>query len=223
MEAAPDEVTGASAVLMAPPEPFVPAELQGKPVMAVIPISFGDPELLRPIREFGSPFADLVGPMPYTAVQTLIDPPNQPGNLNYWKAEAIDELSDELIDLVVEHAATISSPFTVALFQPLGGALDRLDPGLTAINPRPGKWIGHAIGVWMTEAQTDSQMAWVRKWGEITKPYTGAGVPLTFSADTGDERVRATFGDEKYARLVALKDKYDPENLFRLNQNIPPS
>jgi len=223
MESAPDEVTGASVVLLAPPEPFVPAELQGKPVVAVIPISFGDPELLQPIREFGSPFADLVGPMPYTAVQTLIDPPNQPGNLNYWKAEAIDELSDELIDLVVEHAATISSPFTVALFQPLGGALDRLDPGLTAINPRPGKWIGHAIGVWMTEAQTDSQMAWVRKWGEITKPYTGAGVPLTFSADTGDERVRATFGDEKYARLVALKDKYDPENLFRLNQNIPPS
>jgi FAD/FMN-containing dehydrogenase len=66
-------------------------------------------------------------------------------------------------------------------------------------------------------------MAWVRKWGEITKPYTSAGVPLTFSADTGDERVRATFGAEKYARLVALKDKYDPGNLFCLNQNIKPS
>ncbi len=223
IESAPGEVGGAAAVLIAPPEPFVPEELQGKPVAAVIPISFGDPELLRPIREFGSPFADLVGPMPYTAVQTLLDPPNQPGNLNYWKAEAVEELSDELIDLVVAHAATIGSPFSVDLFQPLGGALDGLDPDLTAINPRPGKWIAHAIGVWMTEAQTEAEMAWVRKWGEITKPYTGAGAPLTFSADTGDDRVRATYGEEKYARLVALKDEYDPGNLFRLNQNIKPS
>ena len=66
-------------------------------------------------------------------------------------------------------------------------------------------------------------MAWVRQWGQLTEPYTGAGAPLTFSADTGDERVRATFGPEKYARLVALKDEYDPDNLFRLNQNIQPS
>jgi FAD/FMN-containing dehydrogenase len=223
IESAPDEVGGGGAVVVAPPEAFVPRELQGKPVMALIPISFGDPELLRPIREFGTPFADLVGPMPYVAVQTLIDAPNQPGNLNYWKAEAVEELSDELIDLVVAHAGTIGSPFTAAFFQPLGGALERLDPDLTAISPRPGKWILHAIGVWMTEAESDSEMAWVRKWGELTAPYTGAGAPLTFSADTGDERVRATFGDEKYARLVALKDKYDPENLFRLNQNIKPS
>jgi FAD/FMN-containing dehydrogenase len=161
--------------------------------------------------------------MPYVAVQTLIDAPNQPGNLNYWKAEAVEELSDELIDLVVGHAGTIGSPFTAAFFQPLGGALERLEPDVTAINPRPGKWILHAIGVWMTEAESDSEMAWVRKWGELTEPYTGAGAPLTFSADTGDERVRATFGNEKYARLVALKDEYDPENLFRLNQNIKPS
>jgi FAD/FMN-containing dehydrogenase len=223
IESAPDEVGGGAAVVVAPPEEFVPAELRGKPVAAVIPISFGDPELLRPIREFGSPFADLVGPMPYVAVQTLIDGPNQPGNFNYWKAEAVEELSDELIDLVVAHAATIGSPFSACFFQPLGGALDRQDPAASAIDPRPGKWILHAIGVWATDAESDSAMAWVRKWGELTEPYTGAGAPLTFSADTGDERVRATFGDEKYARLVALKDEYDPENLFRLNQNIKPS
>ena len=223
IESAPDEVGGGAAVLVAPPEPFVPEELHGKPVVAVIPISFGDPELLRPIREFGSPFADLVGPMPYTAVQTLIDATNQPGNLNYWKAEAVEDLTDELIDLVIAHGARIGSPFTVSFFQPLGGALERLDPGLTAISPRPGKWVLHAIGVWMTEAQSDAEMAWVREWGEFTKPYVRAGVPLTFSADTGDERVRETFGQEKYARLLALKDKYDPGNLFRLNQNIKPS
>ena len=223
MESAPDEVAGGGALLVAPPEPFVPEELRGKPVMAVIPISFGDPELLRPIREFGSPVADLVGPMPYLAVQQLIDPPNQPGQFNYWKAEAVEELSDDLIDLVVGHAKGLGSPFSNAFFQPLGGALARLDPDATAITPGVGKWILHAIGVWATEAETESELAWVRGWGELTAPYTGAGAPLTFSADTGDERVRGTFGEEKYARLVALKDEYDPENLFRLNQNIKPS
>jgi FAD/FMN-containing dehydrogenase len=221
--AAPDEVGGGAALLVAPPEPFVPEPLRGKPVVAVIPISFGDPELLRPIREFGSPFADLVGPMPYVEVQKLLDPGNPPGNLNYWKAEAVQELSDELIDLIVSHAEGIGSPFSVCFFQPLGGALARIPADATAINPVPGDWVLHAIAVWQTEAESERELAWARQWGKLTEPYTLAGAPLTFSADTGDERVRATFGEEKYARLVALKDKYDPENLFRLNQNIKPS
>lgn len=81
----------------------------------------------------------------------------------------------------------------------------------------------HAFGIWETEAEAEHELAWVREWGELMEPYTRAGAPLTFSADTGDERVRATFGPDKYERLVALKDKYDPDNLFRLNQNIKPS
>jgi FAD/FMN-containing dehydrogenase len=161
--------------------------------------------------------------MPYVEVQKLLDHPNPPGHLNYWKAEAVQELGDELIDLIVGHAEVIGSPFTACFFQPLGGALARVPADAAAIDPGAGKWILHAIGVWATEADTESEMAWVRHWGELTEPYTRAGAPLTFSADTGAERVRATFGDEKYARLVALKDKYDPENLFRLNQNIQPS
>ena len=223
IESAPDEVGGGAAVVVAPPEAFVPAELQGKPVIAVIPLSFGDPELLRPIREFGSPFADLVGPMPYVEVQKLLDHPNPPGNLNYWKAEAVQKLTDELIDLVLSQAEAIGSPFTAAFFQPLGGALARTSADATAINPTPGRWILHAIGVWQTEAESEQEMAWVRQWGELIEPYKSAGAPLTFSADTGDERVRGAFGPEKYERLVALKDKYDPENVFCLNQNIKPS
>jgi FAD/FMN-containing dehydrogenase len=223
MESAPDEVGGGAAIVVAPPEPFVPADLQGKPVLAVIPISFGDPELLRPIREFGSPFADLVGPMPYAEVQKLLDPGNPWGNLNYWKAEAVQELSDELIDRVVSHAQGIGSPFTACFFQPLGGALGRIPADATAINPGAGKWVVHAIAVWASEAESEHEMAWARRWGELTEPYVRAGAPLTFSADTGADRVRATFGPEKYERLVALKDKYDPENLFCLNQNIKPS
>jgi FAD/FMN-containing dehydrogenase len=220
---APDEVGGGAAVIVAPPLPFIPEALHGKPAFAVIPISFGDPELLRPIREFGSPAADLVGPMPYLEVQKLLDPGNPPGNLNYWKAEAVEELSDELIDLILSHGEGIGSPLNVCFFQPLGGALTRIPADATAIDPMPGDWIVHGIGVWTTESESEQELAWVRRWGELVEPHRSAGAPLTFSADTGDERVRATFGDEKYARLVALKDEYDPENLFRLNQNIKPS
>ncbi len=223
IEAAPDEISGGAAVVIAPPEGFVPAELQGKPVFAVIPISFGDPELLRPIREHGTPFADLTGPMPYVEVQKLLDAGSPWGFRNYWKAEAVQEFSDELIDLVLEHGKGVGSPFDACFFQPLGGALDRIPADATAINPSAGKWFLHVFGIWETAADEESEMAWVRQWGDLMEPYARAGVPLTFSADTGDERVRATFGDEKYARLVALKDKYDPENLFRLNQNIKPS
>src|SRR5437868_15118400 len=99
MASAADEIGGGAAVVVAPAEEFVPESLQGKPVFAVIPISFGDPELLRPIREFGSPFADLVGPMPYVEVQKLLDPGSPWGSRTYWKAEAAEELSAELIDL----------------------------------------------------------------------------------------------------------------------------
>ena len=223
IESTPNEVSGGAAVVMAPPEEFVPSALQGKPAVAVIPISFGEPELLRPIREFGTPFADLVGPMPYVEVQKLLDPGSPWGFRNYWKAEAVQEFSDELIDLVLAHAEKIRSPFDACFFQPLGGALERIPVDSTAINPNPGKWFMHAFGIWETEAESEEELAWVRDWGEFMEPYARAGVPLTFSADTGDERVRATFGPEKYERLVALKDKYDPENLFRLNQNIKPS
>jgi len=223
MESAPDEIGGGAAVVIAPPEEFVPAELQGKPVFAVIPISFGDAELLRPVREFGSPFADLVAPLPYVEVQKFLDPGSPWGFLNYWKAEMVEELSDEVIDLNLAHGAEIHAPLTANLFQPLGGALARVPDDATAINPNAGRWVVHALSIWETEAESEYEVAWVRRWGEFMEPFVRAGVPLTFSADTGDERVRATFGEEKYARLVALKDKYDPENLFRLNQNIKPS
>ena len=135
----------------------------------------------------------------------------------------VEELSDEVIDLNLAHGAEIHAPLTATFFQPLGGALARVSADATAINPNAGRWVVHALSIWESEADSEYEVAWVRLWGEFMEPFVRAGVPLTFSADTGDERVRATFGEEKYARLVALKDKYDPENLFRLNQNIKPS
>ena len=99
----------------------------------------------------------------------------------------------------------------------------RISDDANAITARHAAWTLHCIGEWETPEETEQELAWVKAWAAVIEPFKIAGVPLTFSADTGDERVRATYGEEKYARLVALKDKYDPENLFRLNQNIKPS
>jgi hypothetical protein len=109
------------------------------------------------------------------------------------------------------------------LFQPLGGQIARIPDDANAITARHAKWTCHCIGEWETPAETDAELDWVKSWGPMIEPFRVAGAPLTFRADTGDEHVRRTYGEAKYARLVALKDKYDPENLFRLNQNIKPS
>ena len=223
---APDEVGGAVAILTAPPAPFVPAELHGQHVVGVVATVFTEPErgaeLIQPLRDL-EPLVDIVGPMPYTAVQQLLDPPNPPGLLNYWKAELVQELSDELIDATVAHEERMGRSHSVLLLQPLGGQIARIPDDASAITARHAAWTAHCIGEWETPEETEAELAWVRAWADVIAPFRMAGVPMTFSADTGDERVRATYGEEKYARLVALKDKYDPENLFRLNQNIKPS
>ena len=226
MAGAPDEVTGAAALLTAPPAPFVPAELQGKHVVAVIPIAFTDPdraaELWRPIRGLG-PALDHVGPMPYVEVQKLLDPANPPGLLNYWKAELVPELTDGAIDAIVAHAPAMRSPLSALLLQPLGGAVARIPDDACAIGARDSGWVCHCLGIWGSPAETEHETAWVRAYGDAIEPFRRPGVLMTFSADTGEERVRGTFGDAKYARLVALKDRWDPDNLFASNQNIKPS
>ena len=223
---APDAVGGAVAILTAPPAPFVPAELHGQHVVGVVATVFTEPErgaeLIQLLRDL-EPLVDIVGPMPYTAVQQLLDPANPPGLLNYWKAELVQELTDELIDATIAHEERMGRSHSLLLLQPLGGQIARISDDSSAITARHAAWTAHCIGEWETPEETEAELAWVRAWADVIAPFRMAGVPMTFSADTGDERVRATYGEEKYARLVALKDKYDPENVFRLNQNIKPS
>jgi FAD/FMN-containing dehydrogenase len=192
----------------------------------VIACVFADPqrgeEIVRPLRELG-PAVDIVAPMPYTAVQQLLDPGNPPGLFNYWKAELVEELSGELIDKTIAHGERMGRSHSLLFFQPLGGKIARIPEDASAITARHARWVCHCIGEWETAGETEAELAWVKSWAPVIEPYRMAGVPMTFSADSGDERVRATYGEDKYARLVALKDKYDPENLFRLNQNIKPS
>jgi FAD/FMN-containing dehydrogenase len=228
MEQAPDEAGGGLAFLTAPPEEFVPEEARGKPAMGVIVVYAGDPqqgeEVFRPLIEWGEPWVKMVQPMPYVAVQQLIDAGNPWGISEYFKVDYLEELPDEAIDAAVEKAEGIGSPFTQLIFAPLGGAVARADRSAMALNLPDAKWLYFCLAMWWDRSVAEAETAWARSFMETMHPWTFGQAPPNFiSADDRADRLRASYGEEKFERLVALKDKYDPQNVFALNQNIPPS
>ncbi len=228
IEEAPDELGTAPGIFTAPPAPFVPEHMRGQLVAAVIVCYAGTvdeaEEVVRPLREFGPPEVDLVQPMPYTVVQTLIDPANPPGRRNYWKAENMNELPDEAIDTLVEQAATITSPFSVVMIEPKGRAISQVGEAETAIGGRDAAHTLYAFSIWENPAEDDNHIAWTRGFMEAMESYITPGISPNFTSDQGQDKVKDFFGrDGKYERLVALKNEYDPTNLFRLNQNIKPT
>ena len=228
MEEAPDELGGAAAFMTAPPVPFVPEHMKGKLAAGLIVFYAGSPEegeeWVRPLKEFSTPEVDLVEPMPYTVVQTLLDPANPPGRHNYWKAEHLDELRDEAIDTIVVHAAKIGSPFTLLVMLPMGGAIRDVEEDETALGGRDAACGVHAISMWENPAESETHIAWASEFMQAMEPFTVPGISLNFTSDQTEDKVKASFGSvKKYERLTALKNKCDPTNLFRLNQNIKPT
>ena len=153
----------------------------------------------------------------------MLDPGNPAGRNDYWKAEHLDELSDEAIDNIVVHATRIGSPLTQLVIQPMGGAISDVGEDETAIGGRHAAYAVHAISMWENPAESETHIAWAHEFMRAMKPFTIPGVSLNFNSDQTEEKVKASFGSGKHERLVALKDKYDPMNLFRLNQNIKPT
>jgi hypothetical protein len=227
MANAPDEVGSALAFITAPPEEFVPEPVRGQPVCGVIVCYAGSvedgEEALRPLREFGPPGIDMVAPMPYVAVQQLIDPASPKGMQNYWSADFLGELPDEAVDVLVEHATKPVSPLTQILLIPGGGAIARIDDDATAFGQRTAPWNIHFLSMWPDPADTEVNIAYTRSISAAMKPWTTGEVYLNFIGDEGQDRVEAGFGDKKWSRLRELKAKWDPTNLFRHNQNIPPA
>ena len=223
---APDELMTIIIHRKAPALPFVPPELHGKPVVTVICCWVGDLEegerFIRPLRKFGSPVADVCFPKPYLIHQSMFDPSFPHGRWYYFKSCDVAELSDEVIDITVERSLQISSPLTSFPIWQRGGAVSRVDDGATAFNGR-GEGFTYNIGACTeTRAGFDEERAWVRSFWSALEPWH-EGVYVNFLGDEGAERVRQSYGSEKYGRLQALKRKYDPDNFFRINQNIPPS
>ena len=229
VEAAPEELSTAIAIFMAPPAPFVPEHLVGQPVLGMVVMYIGDVEegrdVVAPLKELGPPAVDLVQPMPYTELQAILDPTAPWGLLNYNRGEHLVALADEAIDTYVEHATEITrtSPWTQVIIFRHGGAVSRIPENATAASHRDDVYIAHPIACWEDHAETDRHIDWVKRFSDAMRPFTTGGVYLNFEPTAGDEQVRAGYGTEKYAKLVALKDKWDPENVFRVNQNIKPS
>jgi FAD/FMN-containing dehydrogenase len=227
LEEVPDELGSALGVFTAPPAPFVPERMRGQLVAALLVCYAGSmqkaEEVVRPLKEFGSPEVDLVQPMPYTAVQMLIDPANPPGRRNYWKAENMNELSGEAIETLVDEAARMSSPFSVILIEPKGRAINRIGESETAIGGRDATHTLYVFSIWENPADDDTNISWTREAMAAMEPFITPGVSLNFTSDQGQDKVNDFFGrDGKFERLLALKNEYDPTNMFHLNQNIKP-
>ena len=222
---APDDLMTIVIHRKAPPLPYVPTELHGKPVVAVACCYAGSVEegekVVRPLKEFGSPVLDLCEPKPYLAHQAMFDPTFPHGRWYYFRACDVTELSDEVIDITVDHASRISSPLTAFPIWQMGGAVTRVGDDESAFS---GRAAGHTFNIsGMTDAAEGfaEERDWVRNFWSALEPYH-TSVYTNFLMDEGEERVREAYGADKYDRLKALKRKYDPDNFFRLNQNIPP-
>ena len=229
MKDAPEDLGAAVAWVSAPPEEFVPEEMHFAPGVGVVICWTGSIEdgerVCAPIREVAQPVVDVVGPMPYTALQQMMDGGGPKGIRGYMKAEFIEDLTDDAIDVLVEHGGKRPGPLVNLLLEPMGGAISDVADGESALGRRDVAWCYHALALWMEpDPETErAHVAWARDFATAMAPHTVPGVYLNYTSDQGEERVRSTYGPEKYERLVALKDKYDPGNLFRLNQNIRPS
>jgi FAD/FMN-containing dehydrogenase len=227
MADAPDEVGAAIAYITAPPADFVPEPARGKPVAGVVVCYVGDPdegeEVIRPLREFGPPAVDMVQPMPYVALQGMLEPANPKGLQNYWSAHFLAELPDEAVDVLVGKATQPVSPMTQIILMPGGGALSRVPEDATAFGERRSPFNVHYLSMWPDPADSETNIAYTRDIAGAMDQWTTGRAYLNFLGDEGVGRVEAAFGTEKYRRLQALKDVWDPENLFRHNQNIPPT
>src|SRR3954466_255215 len=218
----PDEMTTLANLTTAPPAPFPPEEVHGKPVVAVIAVHAGEPEegraLVEPLKALGNPVADLIDVLPYTAMQSLIDALWAPGAHNYMSSAYVDALDDEVIEAAVERHRAVPSPHSEIHLHHFGGAVARVGEDATAFGGRTAPYVLNVIARSPEAAGFAENVDWARGTTAAFAPVSSAGAYTNFMGDPHDERLRASYGDAKYERLVALKRRYDPENVFRLNQ-----
>ncbi|HVM08559.1 MAG TPA: FAD-binding oxidoreductase [Acidimicrobiales bacterium] len=222
--AAPEPLGSGLVFLSAPPEDFIPEHLQGTTVAAVAVLWAGDvaagEEVIRPLRDL-RPAVDLVGPMPYCQFQGMLDDP--PGNRNYWTADYHDSFADDAVDVFVKYGHDRPSPLDQQILLPWGGAVARVSEDATPMTNRGTAWITHPFAVWEDAADDDVNIEWARAFRRDIAAFTNGGTYLNFIGDEGEDRVRAAYGEQKYARLSRIKAEWDPDNVFRGNQNIRPA
>ena len=223
----PEELGAMAVFRLAPPAPFIPEELHGKPVLAIIVCYVGDVEeaqrVVQPLRDSGSPIVDGIKPKPFTVHNSSLDAGQPKGMHYYWKSEYVTEIADEAIETLVASAAKMTSTRSrLAVFQ-LGGATQRHDEQAMAVSHRNAEYVIAINTGWADPQDTEKEIQWTHDLWTAIRPFSSGGVYVNFlSDDDGEDRVRAAYGAAKFERLVQLKRKYDPQNLFQMNKNIKP-
>lgn len=225
-EAAPDELAVWVVMRQAPPLPFLPASIHGKEILVLALCYLGDPErgkrAIAPLRTLGKPVGEHVGVQPLTAWQQAFDPLLAPGARNYWKSNNFRELSDGVIGCLLEFAGKLPSPECEIAFAQLGGQINRVAPEATAYAHRDVKYVLNVHGRWQKPGDDQKCIAWARALFNATTPYATGGVYVNFLTGEETDRIRGAYGPN-YDRMVQLKKKFDPTNLFSLNQNVKPT
>lgn len=223
--AASDDLYGFLALFSVPPGPPFPKEIHTRNVCAVVWCYLGSPEdaeeAFRPVREFRRPLFHQVGPMPFTALQGLFDPLLPPGLQWYWKGDFVTELTDEAIEQHCRFGSHLPTPLSTMHLYPLDGAVHRVGRDESAFSYRDVRWSMVIAGIDPDPANTEAISRWAKDYWAAVHPYSAGGAYVNFMMEEGGERVRATY-QHNYERLVAIKRRYDPDNLFRVNQNIQP-
>ena len=223
---APEDLYGFFAFLIVPPGPPFPEHLHNKTMCGVVwcysgPLE-GAEEAFRPIRQFGPPALDLVGPLPLPALNSMFDALYPPGLQWYWKGDFASELSDEALALHIRHGSEVPTLHSSMHLYPIDGAVHRVGKNDTAFSYRDVRWSTVYAGIDPDPANAERITQWARSYWEDLHPYSAGGAYVNFMMDEGQERIKATY-QENFERLAAIKNKYDPTNLFRVNQNIRPT
>jgi FAD/FMN-containing dehydrogenase len=223
VKSAPEELSVWVVLRQAPPLPFLPPEVHGKEVVVLAVFYAGEigegEKLIAPLRRFGDAHGDHIGAQPYVQWQKAFDPLLTPGARNYWKSHNFVELRDEALDTVIHFAKKLPSPQCEIFIGLLAGAANRVSASATAYAHRDAKFVLNVHGRWGEAAQDETCIAWARAFFKASAPYASAGAYVNFMTEDEGDRVAAAYG-ANYARLVQIKRRYDPENVFHLNQNI---
>jgi FAD/FMN-containing dehydrogenase len=223
--AAPRELTSVAALRIAPPAPWLPKEMHGKPIAAIFICHTGKVEdgeaLVAPLRKLGQPVADIVTRRPYTQMQSLLDATQPKGRRYYWKSHYLSQLSRETDDIAIAHAARIASPHSAILLFQVQGAMNELAADHSPAGNRDAAYILNIAGSWEKPEDDAANIKWARDCFEASRPFSTGGTYINFlTEEEGADRIEAAYGRANLEKLAAIKRKYDPEDLFRHTKRV---
>jgi FAD/FMN-containing dehydrogenase len=224
----PEELTCLLVLRIAPPAPFLPEEVHGKPVSGIAAMYAGDPEegerVLAPLKAFGNPLADTIGQKPYVTHQSFLDSGQPHGRRYYWKSEYLPDVPEALGQIMIDNCRNFTSPHSSMLAMRLGGATKRMSKENGAVSHRAADFIVAIQSAWEDPETDDQHIQWAREFHAAVRPFSTGGTYVNFlTEEESGDRIQDAYEPEIYQRLARVKAVYDPTNLFRHNKNIVPA